>query len=118
VLGEVDAIRRSCACELTVLQFDATIHAKAEFSRWSEQDAQIGSTKAMRFFGRGGTDLRLPFTWAENERCAGRSISALIVCTDGYGPLPPRAPEGLPVLFLLTRTHSAPAFGEQVVLSG
>jgi hypothetical protein len=24
----------------------------------------------------------------------------------------------LPVLFLLTRTHSAPAFGEKVVLSG
>ena len=118
VLGEVDAIRRSCACELTVLQFDATIHAKAEFSRWSEEDAQIGSTKVMRFLGRGGTDLRLPFIWAENERRTGRSISALIVCTDGYGPLPPRAPEGLPVLFLLTQTHSAPAFGEQVVLSG
>jgi predicted metal-dependent peptidase len=117
VLGEVDAIRRSCTCELTVLQFDATIHATAEFSRWSDEDAQIGSTKVMRFLGRGGTDLRLPFTWAENERRAGRSISALIVCTDGYGPLPPCAPDGLPVLFILTRVHSAPAFGEQVVLS-
>ena len=118
VLGEVDAIRRSCACELTVLQFDATIHAKAEFSRWSDEDAQIGSTKVMRFFGRGGTDLRLPFTWAESERRAGRGISALIVCTDGYGPLPPLAPDGLPVLFILTPAHSAPAFGEKVVLSG
>lgn len=117
VLGEVDAIRRSCACELTVLQFDAAIHAKAEFSRWSDEDAQIGSTKVMRFFGRGGTDLRLPFTWAESERRAGRGISALIVCTDGYGPLPPRAPDGLPVLFILTPVHSAPAFGETVVLS-
>jgi len=118
VLGEVDAIRRSCACELTVLQFDATIHAKAEFSRWSDEDAQIGSTKVMRFFGRGGTDLRLPFIWAESERRAGRGISALIVCTDGYGPLPPLAPDGLPVLFILTPAHSAPAFGEKVVLSG
>jgi predicted metal-dependent peptidase len=116
VLGEVDAIRRSCACELTVLQFDAAIHAQAEFSRWSDQDQQIGSTQMMRVFGRGGTDLRLPFTWAEKARGDGRRISALIVCTDGYGPLPERAPDGLPVLFLLTPGHSAPKFGEQVVL--
>lgn len=116
VLGEIDAIRRTCACELTVLQFDATIHATAEFSRWSDEDEKVGSTKVMRVFGRGGTDLRLPFGWAEEERRKGRSISALIVCTDGYGPLPQEAPHGLPVLFLLTPRHSAPMFGEKLVL--
>jgi hypothetical protein len=31
--------------------------------------------------------------------------------------LPPLAPDGLPVLFILTPVHSAPAFGETVVLS-
>lgn len=116
VLGEIDSIRRSCACELTVLQFDATIHAKAEFSRWSDEDEKVGSTKVMRVFGRGGTDLRLPFSWVEEERRKGRSISALIVCTDGYGPLPQEAPGGLPVLFLLTPCHDAPKFGEKLVL--
>jgi predicted metal-dependent peptidase len=116
VLGEVDAIRRSCACEMTVLQFDAAIHAKAEFGRWSEEDATIGSTKVMRVYGRGGTDLRLPFVWAEEERKKGTRISALIVCTDGFGPLPSEAPAGLPVLFMLTPQHDPPKFGEQIVL--
>jgi predicted metal-dependent peptidase len=116
VLGEIDAIRRTCTCELTVLQFDAQIHAKAEFSRWSDEDEKVGSTKVMRVFGRGGTDLRLPFGWAEEECQKGRSISALIVCTDGYGPLPREAPRGLPVLFLLTPRHDAPKFGEMLVL--
>ena len=116
VLGEIDAIRRTCACELTVLQFDATIQKTAEFSRWSDADVKIGSTKVMRFYGRGGTDLRLPFTWADEERRNGRSISALIVCTDGFGPLPTDAPVGLPVLFLLTPHHTAPKFGEKLVL--
>ena len=116
VLGEIDAIRRSCACELTVLQFDATIHAKAEYSRTGDEDGGVGSTKVMRMFGRGGTDLRLPFNWAAKERRDGRRISALIVCTDGYGPLPDEAPAGLPVLFLLTRRHWKPSFGEHLVL--
>jgi len=116
VLAEIDAIRRNCACELAVLQFDAHIHAVAEFSRWSVEDETIGSTTLMRVQGRGGTDLRLPFVWAEEERRNGRSVSALIVCTDGYGPLPAQAPSDLPVLFLLTPNHASPGFGEQIVL--
>jgi predicted metal-dependent peptidase len=116
VLGEIDAIRRTCACELTVLQFDTTIQKAADFSKWNDIDTKVGSTKIMRFYGRGGTDLRLPFTWADEERRNGRRISALIVCTDGFGPLPSGAPAGLPVLFLLTPHHAAPKFGEQLVL--
>jgi len=116
ILSEVDAIRTQCASELTVLQFDAEIHAVAEFSRFAEEDGAVGSTKVMRMFGRGGTDLRLPFEWAERELAKGREISALIVCTDGYGPLPEEAPRELPVLFLLTPSHQAPGFGEKVPL--
>lgn len=116
MLGEIDAIRRTCACDLTVLQFDAQIHAVAEFSRWSDEDEAVGSTKMMRVYGRGGTDLCLPFTWAEKERRNGREISAMIVCTDGFGPLPSAAPAGLPVLFALTPLHQAPSFGELLVL--
>lgn len=116
VLGEIDAIRSMCACELTVLQFDAEIHATAEFTRWNDEDERVGSTKVMRVFGRGGTDLCVPFRWAEAERAKGRRISALIVCTDGFGPLPTEAPVGTPVLFLLTPKHAPPPFGERVVL--
>lgn len=116
ILAEVDAIRRSCACELTVLQFDAAIHATARFSQWQCEDDAIGTTRTMRCYGRGGTDLRLPFAWAEEARNNGERISALIVATDGYGPLPAQAPADLPVLFLLTPQHAPPRFGIQVAL--
>ncbi|MFM7051188.1 MAG: DUF2201 family putative metallopeptidase [Planctomycetota bacterium] len=116
VLAEIDAIRRTCSCEVTVLQFDATLHAKAEFTQWGDRDESVGSTRIMRFWGRGGTDIRIPFAWVEDERRNGRRVSALIVCTDGFGPLPEQAPAGLPVLFLLTPIHQAPDFGEQIVL--
>lgn len=116
VLTEIDAIRRNCACELTVLQFDAGLHATAEFSSWSEEDECVGSTKVMRVHGRGGTDLRLPFAWVAEERERGRPVSALIICTDGDGPLPDHPPEEYPVLFLLTPLHVEVPFGESVVL--
>jgi predicted metal-dependent peptidase len=116
ILSEVDAIRTQCASELTVMQFDAEIHAVAEFSRFAEEDSAVGSTKVMRMYGRGGTDIRLPFEWAERELAKGREISALIVCTDGFGPLPDEAPRELPVLFLLTPNHRSPRFGERVPL--
>jgi predicted metal-dependent peptidase len=116
ILCEVDAIRRLCACELTVVQFDADIHAVAEFAQGTEEDSVIGSTKIMRVFGRGGTDIRVPFDWATKELEQGRRISALIVCTDGYGPLPAEPPRDLPVLFLLTPTHKAPDFGQRLAL--
>ncbi len=116
ILGEIDAIRRSCACELTVLQFDTTIHATAEYSQCNDSDETLGSTKAMRMYGRGGTDIRLPFTWAEKERQNGRHVSALIVCTDGFGPLPKAPPADLPVLFLLSPQHQQPSFGQHLVL--
>ena len=116
ILSEIDAISRMCLCELTVLQFDSEIHAVAEFSHHGQEDASIGSTRIMRMFGRGGTDLRRPFEWVDEQRRNGRSISALIVCTDGWGPLPREAPPSLPVLFMLTPNHAAPTFGEHIVL--
>ena len=70
----------------------------------------------MTVYGRGGTDIRLPFNWVENEKLEGRPVTVLIVCTDGYGALPERAPSGLPVLFLLTPHHSEPPFGALIVL--
>lgn len=116
VLGEIDALRREIAGDLVVLQFDADVQAVAEYAGVDDADANIGSTRIMRILGRGGTDLRIPFEWAEGEVRNGREVSALIVCTDGYGPLPDRAPAETPVLFLLTPAHAAPGFGRRLVL--
>jgi predicted metal-dependent peptidase len=116
VLGEIDALRRTGACDLVVLQFDASIQAVAEFSPFEEPRVPMGSTQVMRMCGRGGTDLRLPFTWTEEAMQRDERISALVVCTDGFGPLPADAPDGLPVLFMLTPHHAPPSFGRQLVL--
>ena len=116
ILTEVDALRRTEASELVVMQFDCAIQAVATFTPWQEVDARLGTTQQMTVYGRGGTDIRLPFNWVENEKLEGRPVTVLIVCTDGYGALPERAPSGLPVLFLLTPHHSEPPFGALIVL--
>ena len=116
ILTEVDALRRTEASELVVIQFDAAIQAVATFTPWQEVDPKVGTTAAMNMYGRGGTDICLPFTWVEKERAEARTVNALIICTDGCGPLPARAPNGLPVLFLLTPQHQMPKFGAVIVL--
>ena len=118
MLAEVDALRRSGADELVVVQFDAEIQAVAEFTPWQQVDEKIGSTASMRMMGRGGTDLRLPFGWVEAEAERGRPPTMLIVCTDGFGPLPKGRPDGLEVLFVLTPGHAmvAPELGMQIVM--
>jgi predicted metal-dependent peptidase len=116
VLAEIDMLRRSVACELVIVQFDATIQKVVECSTFAGPVESGWSIDEMRCYGRGGTDLRLPFQWTEEARREGRAVSALIVCTDGYGPLPTEQPDGLPVLFMLTPHHAAPSFGRHLVL--
>ncbi|MGB1275005.1 MAG: VWA-like domain-containing protein, partial [Nannocystaceae bacterium] len=61
-----------------------------------------GSDAPRTALGRGGTDLRPPFS---------RSVLAryrpdlLVYFTDGYGPAPPSPPPGLQVLWVLTGTR-------------
>lgn len=104
-IAEVDAIRRSAADELAVMQFDAAIQAVADFAPWMPMDPRFGTTSCMTIYGRGGTDLRVPFRWAEKERAQRRAPSALIVCTDGGGPLPSVRSDWLPTLFVVTPVH-------------
>lgn len=118
MLAEIDAIRRCGADELSVMQFDAAIQGVAEFSPWQEADVTFGTPSRMTLLGRGGTDLRLPFDWAARERAAGRPPTALVICTDGRGPVPAASPAWLPVLFVLTEDHGQidGALGQQFVL--
>ncbi|MEY3025698.1 MAG: hypothetical protein RLZZ238_595 [Planctomycetota bacterium] len=116
VLGEIDALRRSMAAELTIVQFDSAIRSVEVYPPFDAYSRSMETTASMHFRGRGGTNLHLPFRWTKKAIAAGQEVSALIVCTDGYGPLPVKAPAGLPVLFLLTREHRQPGFGQQIVL--
>ena len=116
ILAEIDALRRTAAHELVVMQFDTALQAIATFTPWQACDHRLGTTNTMRMHGGGGTDIRVPFQWAEEERRAGRTITLLVVCTDGFGTLPERAPGGLPTLFLLTPQHERPMFGACIEL--
>jgi predicted metal-dependent peptidase len=99
IAGELDALRGLSECALTILQFDAAIQ------RVDRRDAcDVTTLGRQRFYGRGGTDIRLPFTWLESEMRAGRLFpppDALIVLTDGFGPMRPEPP-GYPVLWIAT----------------
>jgi predicted metal-dependent peptidase len=99
IAGELDALRAVSECTLTVLQFDAEITSVER-----HDPCQMTTLEQQQFVGRGGTDIRLPFTWLAKETRAGRLFplpDALIVLTDGFGPMP-ADPPGLPLLWIAT----------------
>ena len=92
---------------VAVVQCDASI----QNHRW------FGPTDSLRrILGRGGTDLRPPFSRAIRARY---EPDLIVYFTDGHGPAPAEAPRGVDVLWVLTGTgpkRPAP-WGRAVVLS-
>lgn len=118
VFGEIDALRSTFECRITVLQCDVVIQHVEDHEPWEEL-APVAPNGARRtVYGRGGTDLRPPFAWIEeqNER-NGELPDAIIYCTDGFGPFPTDPPDGVHVLWVLTHSgvEDTP-FGTQVRL--
>lgn len=105
VLAEIDRLRSATECTLTLLECDTIIQRITVTDAYQETRLQ-GSTRS--FKGRGGTDLRPPFEWVTAELWSGRypAPEALIYMTDGFGPMPQRAP-GVPVLWIVPR-HGMP----------
>ncbi len=100
-LGEIDAIRSTGECRLTLLECDAQIEHVTVFEPWDEAfiDADGGR---VRIHGRGGTSFTPPFTWVEKQAESGEAApDALIYLTDGFGPFPTEQPE-FPVLWVLS----------------
>ena len=100
IAGELDGLRSVSECTLTVLQFDVHITHTSVYEAYQP----TRSASSGKFFGRGGTDIRVPFMWLAAEAKAGRLFpppDALIVITDGFGPMPP-SPPMLPLLWIAT----------------
>jgi predicted metal-dependent peptidase len=98
IAGELDHLRGMTECKLTMLHFDTCIEHVVVRESYESSEMKKSAT----FFGRGGTDIRAPFEWLATEARAGRLFppaDALVVVTDGFGPMPVREP-GLPVLWL------------------
>lgn len=110
---QLDSLRAVSQCSVTVLQFDTAVQHVEVFE--AHQRSLLG--RPQRFVGRGGTDLTIPFTWFEEGVRSGRLSprpDALIVLTDGFGPMPPRAPD-YPVLWVATEASLDPfPFGATV----
>jgi len=77
---------------VAVVQCDAEVRAEGWLGRGATVDRAVG---------RGGTDLRPPFSLAVLQHYG---PSVIVYFTDGYGPAPDAAPPGVEVLWVLTGT--------------
>jgi len=89
VLAEIDRLRSITECKLTLIECDTEIQRVEQFEAWDLTQANF---RRRSFRGRGGTDLRVPFTWVnENIIQKGDNLDGFFYMTDGYGPMPQSA---------------------------
>jgi predicted metal-dependent peptidase len=102
-LAELDRLRSLTDCRLTLLQCDAAVQTVDELSGRDAAELPDGlGGRRYRLTGGGGTDFRPVFDWvAGRARREGTVPDALIYCTDGFGVLPPRAPD-YPLVWVVT----------------
>ena len=102
-LDELSAIFRSFGeYHVTIINCDADISSVKEYS--SEDGEEF--TSEYKFSGGGGTDLRPPFQYVNDE--LETPPQCLLYFTDGLGPAPEEAP-AYPVLWCLTPDGEVPA---------
>ena len=111
-LAEIDTLRASANCSLTILQCDARIQEIRRYDPWEMSHKTFNQFK---FLGRGGTSLVPPFEWiSKNLLGKGLSLDALLYITDGYGDIPKTKPE-YPTLWLVPAVgFQDPPFGELI----
>ena len=110
ILSELDRLRASTECRLTIVQCDAKIQKVDEFEAY-----EPSRIDRYRFLGRGGTDFRPVFKWMHHEsNTKNRRFDALFYLTDGLGSFPARAPD-FPVIWILTDESTIPVpFGTTI----
>ena len=102
-LDELSTIFRSFGeYHVTIINCDADISSVKEYS--SEDGEEF--TSEYKFTGGGGTDLRPPFQYVEDN--LDTLPQCLLYFTDGFGPAPDEAP-AYPVLWCLTPDGKVPA---------
>lgn len=111
---ELDRLRDTTDCRLTLLHCDATIQ-RADESNGRGATLLPGG----RLAGGGGTSFVPAFDWIAKKMRAGSPMpDALIYCTDGLGTFPPFAPD-YPVVWIVTRGSNARfPFGQVIRLDG
>lgn len=112
VLGEIDNLRSSSQCRLTLIQCDAEIQSIQEFDEYESI-----SFERYQILGRGGTSFSPVFNWVRKKQEEGSIyFDTLIFLTDGFGDFPIYEPN-CPVLWVITKggLEKVP-FGERIEL--
>lgn len=124
VLGEIadqiDQLRNATACSLTLVHFDTVVQRVSVFDEFDDPLNDPGKSNALEMHGRGGTDLRVPFDFANGQLERGERLSAIIIATDGCGPLP-TLPPSIPVIWLVPDADAvcfSPPFGAVIRCGG
>lgn len=111
-LAEIDALRATANCSLTLIQCDTKVQSVDHYDPWEMSNHTF---ERLTFVGRGGTSLIPPFEWiVTNVLIEGKELDALVYITDGYGPAPKKAPV-FPTLWLVPEEgFRDPPFGELI----
>ena len=120
IADQIDQLRNATSCSLTLLHFDTAVQRVAVFEEFDDPLCTSGSSDALEMHGRGGTDLRAPFNYADEQIVRGERFAAIIIATDGCGPLPPDPP-AIPVIWLVPDADAVrfkPPFGTMIRCGG
>lgn len=97
------------ALEGVLAFFDTKVYRPIGFS-------SINDLKNIRPVGGGATDFNCIFEFVKNKMMNDPPLS-IVVFTDGKGDFPPKeAAMNIPVLWMITNTHSIPEWGKCVVV--
>ena len=114
ILGELNQLKSTAECRMTLIQCDAEIQDIKEYNSWEIADIDF---KTYGFSGRGGTTFEPVFDWIEKEVLnLGQRPDALFYLTDGYANYGMQEPP-YQVMWILTSSSIDPAqipFGETI----
>jgi len=114
ILGELNQLKSTAECRMTLIQCDAEIQDIKEYNSWEIADIDFNY---YGFRGRGGTTFEPVFKWIEKEVLnLGQRPDALFYLTDGYAHYGMQEPP-YQVMWILTSSSIEPEqipFGETI----
>ena len=114
ILGELNQLKSTAECRMTLIQCDAEIQDIKEYNSWEIADIDFDN---YGFRGRGGTTFEPVFDWIEKEVLnLGQRPDALFYLTDGFAHYGMHEPP-YQVMWILTSSSIDPEqipFGETI----
>jgi len=94
--SEVVGILKTTGCDLWFTSMDTEVYGLSKVKSWTEAAGKV--------HGGGGTDFHAFFDMIEEKRTKElKNVKVVLVFTDGYCGVPDAQPEGISVIWVLTR---------------